>query len=413
VPDQTLRILLTNIGWKPAQGLGGPIVSVAALAERMAGRGHEVTVFTTDAGIEPTSGIPRDRPVEVDGVRVWYFSRKEPLQELLPFVPYLSDSMGFAYAPALGRELARELPTFDCVNTQSPFIYPALAAGRGAIRHGVPLFCHQRGNLLPTHLGRRAFKKSAYMWAFERRILVRATTLVALNDAERVAFRRWAPKVPCPIVPNGIELPDPRLAAEAAVACRAEFGIGVDSQVVLFLGRIHPWKRVDVLIDAFGRIAGCHPKAILLVAGDMDAEQRAQFARQLGALGLDGRVIFAGRVSGTRKLGILAMSDLFCLPSMGEGFSVATLEAMSHGMPVVLSPECNMPEVVRIGAGAVATADAPSFAREMSAFLGDRDLRRRAAAAARRMAESRSWDAVVDRLLDVYAEGIDRHRRQA
>jgi glycosyltransferase involved in cell wall biosynthesis len=388
-------------------------VSVAALAERMVGRGHEVTVFTTDAGLEPTSGIPRDRPVEVDGVRVWYFSRREPLQGLLPFVPYLSDSMGFAYAPSLGRELARELPTFDCVNTQSPFIYPALAAGRGAIRNRVPLFCHQRGNLLPTHLGRRKVKKAAYMWAFERSILAHATTLIALNDAERVAFRRWAPEVPCRVVPNGIEMPDPLMATEAAAACRAEFGIGMDSQVVLFLGRIHPWKRVEVLVDAFLRIAGSHPKAVLIVAGEIDPLQRAQFARQLVASSLHGRIIFAGSVSGRRKLGILAMSDLFCLPSMGEGFSVATLEAMSHGVPVIITPECNMPEVANCGAGIIAFAEAPNFAREMAGLLNDGDRRRRAAIAARRMAQSYSWDVIVDRLLDVYAEGIERHRNRA
>lgn len=405
-----MRILFTNIGWKPAYRLGGPIVSVAALAERLVKRGHEVSVFTTNAGLDADTDVPLDRPVDVSGVRVWYFRRQEPVQTLLPLLPYISDSMGFAYAPCMRAELDRALPGIDCVDTQSPFIYPAIAAAHAAFRHDRPLFYHQRGNLLATHLSRRAFKKRLFIALFERRILTRATTLVALNDAERQAFARWAPGVPCRVVPNGIDLPDPRAIEGAPARVREAWGIGEDAEVVLFLGRVHAWKRVDVLLEAFAALAVQHPRAVLVVAGDDEAGLEARWAAAGGGALAPGRVRFTGPVSGNAKSDLLARACIFCLPSRGEGFSMATLEAMAHGVPVVLTPECNVPEVATLGAGCIAEGRPEPFAAALSRLLAEPETRRRAGAAARAFASAHAWESAIDRLLDVYAEGIDRHR---
>jgi len=402
---------MTNIGWKPAVGLGGPLVSVAEIAERLVQRGHEVSVLTTDLGLDQRLDVARDKPVMVDGVRVWYLRRREPLQPLRRSLPYLADSIGFGYAPMLKSTLERELSTYDCVNTQSPFIYTALATARSALRLGIPLFYHQRGNLLRTHLSRRLVKKRIFIELFEKRLMRGATTLIGLNEAERIAFSMWAPGTPCCVVPNGISLPSLRDATGAVQRTEASWGIPESARVILFLGRLHPWKRVDVLLRAFLRMGSHFEDAVLVIAGEDEAGIKEEWSDRIDRAGLRDRVRFMGAVTGKEKSDLLARADLFCLPSRGEGFSMAILEAMSFGTPVIVTPECNLPEVELLGLGRIAKGEPTAFGDAIRTMLRDPIRLGRAGVAARRFAEQHSWDTVVDRLLGVYSEGIDRHRR--
>jgi glycosyltransferase involved in cell wall biosynthesis len=406
-----MRVLLTNIGWKPAVGLGGPVISVPGIADRLVARGHEVSVFTTDLGLDHLPEVPRDRPVMVDGVRVWYFRRVEPIRALRKSVPYLADSIGFGYAPMLRSALAREISSYDCVNTQSPFIYPALATARSAIRRGIPLFYHQRGNLLGTHLDRRAIKKRLFIEMFEKRVMRGATTLIALNEAERSAFAAWAPATICRVVPNGIDLPVREERAAVLSRVRVTLGIPESASVILFLGRIHPWKRVDVLLEAFLRVGSRHKDSVLVLAGEDQAGLGERWRTSVEVAGLGGRVRFTGAVAGQSKADLLARADLFCLPSLGEGFSMAALEAMSFGTPVIVTPECNLPEVASLGLGRISQGTPAAFEDAICSMLNDRAGLERASTASREFAERHSWEGVVDRLLDVYSEGIDRRRR--
>ena len=154
-PLSLMRILYVTPAYKPADRMGGPIITVAATAEALAAKGHQVTVATTNANLDTDVDVPLDQPVGVDGVTVWYFARREPLRKWLPFIPYVSQSMGFAYAPAMKAVLRRLMADVDVVHTQMPFVYPTLVAARMALRLGKPLFYHQHGNFLPTRLERR------------------------------------------------------------------------------------------------------------------------------------------------------------------------------------------------------------------------------------------------------------------
>src|SRR5206468_4081368 len=81
-----LRILFTVHGYKPAWRIGGPIISVSSMAEALARRGHEVIIFTSNSNLDRDLDVPTNRPIDVDGVQVWYFERQELLQRLVPRV---------------------------------------------------------------------------------------------------------------------------------------------------------------------------------------------------------------------------------------------------------------------------------------------------------------------------------------
>lgn len=403
-----MQLLFAVHGYKPAYRLGGPIHSVSALAEGLARRGHRVIVFATNSNLDQDLDVPTDRPLMVDGVEVWYFQRSAPLKRRASFLPYLAKSVGFLYAPAMAAQLARVVPKVDLVHTHLPFVYPTLAAGRAAIRHRKPLFYHQRGVFDPERLKFRSLKKKLYLSLVERPILLRATTLIALTSAETQSYRRLKLDRPCRVVPNGVHLPESALAARSL----PEWGLRDEHKVILFLGRVHPLKGADTLLSAFASIAAQAQDAVLVLAGPDEFGLEQRYRAQVRRLGLADRVVFAGMVTGESKRSLLARADLFCLPSVGEGFSMAALEALAAGVPVLLTPGCHFDEAEQAGAGRIVQRTPAAIAAAMLELLRDAGTLKSMGSAGRELVRSRySWDSVVDRMLDVYEEGIVRHRR--
>ena len=187
------------------------------------------------------------------------------------------------------------------------------------------------------------------------------------------------------------------------------YGFPRNARVVLFLGRLHPQKGAHLLAEAFPRLRGCVSNATLLIAGP-DEWGLAGRLQELATAGGDGSgVIFTGPVDGDLKRDLLARADLFCLPSEGEGFSVAVLEALASGTPVLLSPDCHFPEVEAAGAGRVAPRNAPAIAAAIEEMMSDPDRLQSMGVAARRFVASRyDWEGIVDRILDLYRAVLER-----
>ena len=407
-----LRLLYAVHAYKPAYRVGGPVLSVASLAERLVSRGHAVTVVTSNSNLDGDLDVPIGRPVPVEGVDVRYFRRDEPLKRWLPFVPYLSKSMGFLYSRPMQATLRQLALGVDAVHTHLPFVYPTLAAARAAFAAGKPLFYHQRGVFDPERLQFRGVKKRIYIQLIERPIMRRATTLIALTEAERTSYRALGVATECRVIPNGV---DTRLyPAIRRPEAGARWRIPPDALVVLFLGRVHPVKGADKLLEAFVRIAPAHPRAVLVLAGPDEWQLERRFRDSAARAGLSARVVFTGMVLGEAKQDLLARADLFALPSRGEGFSMAVLEALASGMAVLLSPGCHFPEVEEAGAGRIAPTDPARLAEALGSLLADPAGLRTMGVRGRRLVEARyTWDAVTDRMVEVYREGIARHAKLA
>lgn len=400
-----MRILFAVHGYKPAFRLGGPVISVSALAENLVARGHEVIVFTTNSNLDEDLDVPTDRPVQVEGVEVWYFRRDDFIQNRIPFLPYLAKSIGFLYAPRMRGELDRVVPTVDIVHTHLPFVYPTYAASRAAIRHGKPMFYHQRGVFDPKRLGFRSWKKRVYIRLFERQVLRRANTLVALTSAEVTSYRSLGVSTRCEVIPNGIDVDRYRTSPAGDVDLR--WRIPPMSQVLLFMGRIHPIKGADLLVDAFLSIANRIPSAVLVMAGPDEFGLEQQMRVRVERSGLASRVIFTGMVSGEDKLDLLARADLFCLPSDAEGFSIAILEALASGTPVLISPGCHFSEVQKVGAGVVVEPEGPGFVAALLELLEHpEELRRMGARGRELVSEKYGWDRITDQMIAAYERAL-------
>jgi len=403
-----MKILIASVGYKPAYRLGGPIHAVSAAAERLARNGHEVTVFTTNSNLGEDLDVPINQAINVDGVQVWYFKHEEPLKKWLPFVPYLSKSVGFLYAPAMRAQLERILPSVDVVHTQMPFIYPTYAAGRAAIRHKKPLFYQQHGVLGPEHLKFRGAKKRLYINIIERPLMKSATTLIALTETEVGNYRALGVKTPCRVIPNGVDIAGFRPSGDRS-SCSV-YGILPEDLVILYMARLHPTKGADSLISAFLTMQKKFPKAKLVMAGPDEWGMVQKFRKEIVKAGAGDRVLFPGMVSGKAKLDLLARADLFCLPSGAEGFSVAVLEALANSTAVLLSPGCNFPEVEAAAAGLVVRPEPGIIAKALIKLLTNPEKLKEMGRRGRDLVlRNYSWDTIADQLIEAYAEGIERN----
>ena len=404
-----MHILFSALGYKPAYRLGGPIASVAATAESLVRLGHRVTVFTTNGNLDVDLDVPVNQPVDVNGVDVWYFQRQSLIPWPLRHFFGGKRSVGFLYAPQMSGALNEVAGSVDIVHTQNPFIYPTLLAGKTAIRHSIPFFYQQRGALGSKHLKIRRFKKALYVYAIERKLLRSATGLIALTETEVEAYRALGVSTPCHVIPNGIDCDIYR--ARPIAPLPQSWNLSPEHLVILFLGRLHHSKGVDRLVDAFLRISSRFPMARLVLAGPDESGVLASLRQKAAGAQVQDQIIFPGLVTGEDKLNLLARANLFCLPSLAEGFSMSILEALASETPVLISPECNFPEVESCGVGNVVPSEADAIAKKLQELLADRQ---RLAAMGRdgRQYVKRDFDidTVTSKLVHLYEESLNETR---
>lgn len=275
-------------------------------------------------------------------------------------------------------------------------------AARAARRYRVPYLIAAHGMAEPWALRHKAVKKKIYMNLIESRNLRHAACLHALSRPEVDHLKALAPDAPICLVPNGIDPSSARDLPPRAELERERPEI-VGKFNLLFLGRLHVKKGLDLLAEAIAAIARRHPEIQLLLAGGDDGAL-GPFLNQALKLGIADRVTLLGHVSGEAARRVWGAADAFILPSRSEGFSMAVLEALARGLPTVITDACHFPELAQADAGIVVSPVAEELASALESLLkltlAERlDLGRRG----RLLVESRyTWRRQAEKLAEVY-----------
>ncbi len=266
----------------------------------------------------------------------------------------------------------------------------------------VPYLVAAHGMADPWALRHKQWKKRIYLALIERKNLRRASCLHALSRPEIMHFRGIAPWTPICFVPNGVDLaPFDDLPARSVL--EAEHPTIKGKFVLLFFGRAHVKKGLNVLAEALGRIMPGHRELHLLVAGNDDGAW-APFRDQMAVLGLSSRMTYLGHVSGERARQVWGAADAFVLPSFSEGFSIAVLEALACRLPCLVTTACNFPELAAVGGCIEVSPDVDGVSQGLHDLL-ERAPAERASIGevGRRLIEKQyTWDRQAERLASVY-----------
>jgi glycosyltransferase involved in cell wall biosynthesis len=266
----------------------------------------------------------------------------------------------------------------------------------------VPYLITAHGMADPWALRHKYWKKRAYTALVEGKNLRRAWCLHALSRPEIGHLRALAPRTPVAFIPNGVDLrPFDGLPARSAL--ESEFPALAGKFVLLFFGRLHVKKGLDLLARALARVKDDFPDLHVLLAGNDDGALKP-FLDQIEADGLSARVTWVGHVSGERARWVWGAADAFILPSYSEGFSMAVLEALASRLPAVITSACHFPELAGASGAIVVEPSAEDVTRGLRELLERSPAERAELARNGRALVERSytWDQQARRLAAVY-----------
>ena len=246
---------------------------------------------------------------------------------------------------------------FDVLHVHA--IWEAGAADLAAAfrRKGKPVFVSAHGMLDRWSMKQSQLKKQItlrLLWAGA--LLSRATAIVFATDEEAAEASDLYPKTPRAIVANGIDVAATRavIAAGGDAVRRKVPSLAVWPRTIVYLSRLHPKKGVDQLVEARLALDARFDDVGMLIAGIPQDDALLQAVRTtIAQSSRSGRFVLTTDLVGPAAMGALAVTQLFVLPSHQEGFSIAILEAMAAGLPVLITDKCHLPEVEDWQAGAV------------------------------------------------------------
>lgn len=307
--------------------IGGPARIIYDHATMQRSLGAEVSILT------PLSPGERVYPVP-EGVRLITVPR-HPLARIFP-----------EFSPQLAQFLRRHADEFDLIHLHGMFhfgtVFPLMLRTRA--RRVVTV----HGTLEPWALRKGRRKKELFSSLGQRRLLRRAD-LIHVNSAEEAAdVRRYLGEKDVPpllVLGNGMRLSDYERVPPAGTF-RQKHGIAPTDSIILFLSRLNVKKGLDLLLPAALPLLRQRPTLRLVVAGSDDGYRYyvENFVREND---LQEQVLLPGLLTGDEKLAAFRDADAFVLPSYSEGFSIAALEALTLGVPALLSDRVGFGEQLR------------------------------------------------------------------
>lgn len=356
----------------PSPIYGGPASVTRDLARELQWRGHSVTILTSNIHtLKPASYVTEDESL-MDGVRVVRF----PTRILRPRFSYL-------IAPRLNGWLKQHVKEFDVLFVQYARDLIPICAAEIALRNGVGLVLQTHGMLSKTKWPRSLIDSLVV-----RRHLDKANKVFALQEAEKLGISAISKSADIAIVPNGLRVP----------IGLAKWNISkLEENVVLFVGRLHPHKRVDALIKA-AEIAmkqGLLLRFRIVGPDEGDLHRLKELCQSAGVANL---FEFTGPMPTSEVLREMACASVFVLPSLYEQFSIAVLEALATGIPVVITEGNHAAEILQKADAVEICEQTPhSIYSSIRTILGCPEMAARRSANGRMLIETElSLDRVVD-----------------
>ncbi|HSI33386.1 MAG: glycosyltransferase [Phycisphaerae bacterium] len=311
--------------------------------------------------------------------------------------------------PALRSQAAADVARSDVVHVHALWEEVQHQVAAAAREAGKPYIFSPHGMLDPWSLRQNRLVKWAYLAWRLRKDLRSAAALHFTTEAERDLVGPLRLGTGTIVEPLGLDLAEfGGVTAADARAFRDEHGLGY-GPLVLFLGRVHPKKGLDLLVPAFAEAAKFVPDARLAIVGPAEPGYDASVRSMVAAAGIADRTARVGMVRGPTRLAAFAAADVFVLPSRQENFGMAVVEALACGTPVLISDQVNIwKEIVDGRVGAVHPLVVGQLSEALRHWLGDRSLREAAAARAKDFVRTRfDWSDIGPRWRERYTTIVE------
>ena len=366
---------------------GGIARVLPALAMELARAGESCRIATLAGGRFGTPG-------QAEGCEILTFS---------------SSGGGLGKSADFDRRVGELVAESDVVHLHGLWTGQNWSAGKAARRAGKPYIMTPHSMMMPWAWKRSWWKKRPIGWLFEHGNLRHASRLHALAEGEAQEIRSLGFNERIEVIPNGIHVEEFRRLPSRDLLCE-RFGQLEDKRWLLILGRIHPQKGIIQGMQACFDVLAEGKDWHLIVAGPDEIGIRGALEAAVLRKGAKDRVTFTGMLDRQEVLSALAGASLLLQPSMSEGLSMSIIEALAAGVPVVISPNCNMPEVEARGAGCIVPSERRPIAAALKALVkkDEAELKLMSDKARELAAELYNWPRLIPRYQEMYRGAVAR-----
>jgi len=286
--------------------------------------GHEILLYSTDFDSENEFSDKLGHEFLFQGVPTIIFRAQLNL-------------LGNIFSIDMLNALSKNIEKFDLVLIQSVYQITSTYAAFYCRRRGVPYILRPHGSFDPVLLNRRrGMLKKLYIALFEKRSFRHAIAIqYSSNEEVEMTVSVIKNLAPPLIVTEGICYQD--FLQESINFDDSFYPELSGKKVILFLGRIHQKKGLELLIQAFSNLNSLNNQNRLVIVGVGEEGYSAKIRQLVKDLNIEHLTLFVGLVNEVDKMKFLHCASIFILPSYGENFGISAVEALASGLPTVLS----------------------------------------------------------------------------
>jgi glycosyltransferase involved in cell wall biosynthesis len=311
-----MKILQVTQRFNPKHG--GGVNVVFNLSKYLAKRGHEVTIISTDCGFDEKYA----ESIRKEGV------------EMIPFRGIINVCL-FIPSPDMKKWLAENINNYDIIHLNAARGYQNNIVYKYAKKYSIPYVLQAHGSVLRIVERQRLKKMYDLVWGNE--ILREASKVIALSYSEAEAYKVMSVNEDkIEILPNGIDLSKFSDLPKNG-EFRKKYSLRDSEKIVLYLGRLHKSKGIDLLIEAFSELITRLDNVKLMLVGLDDGYQPA-LEKRAEELKIKDKIIFTGLVSEEEKMMAFIDADVFVTPRF-YGFPITFVESCACGLPIITTNE--------------------------------------------------------------------------
>jgi glycosyltransferase involved in cell wall biosynthesis len=394
-----MRILNVTQSYAPFFEFGGPPAKVLALAEGLAAKGHQVTVLTSDWGLQGRlARSPNETPAAPGP-----FGKKRELNGVTAiYLPNWFHYRAISWNPALGRYLRARLGNFDVVHIFGLYDILGPRVASECVARKIPYIIEPIGMFVP--IVRNVPLKRIYHRFLGKSFFANAAAIIATSEQEQLELQAGGiPQTKIVLRRNGVEVPR---SFPLRGSFRTSLKIPADAKLILFLGRLSQKKSPDLLLKAFAEVFKREvflPDSLhLAFVGPDEAGMRARLKSIAAQAGLTSRVHFVSPLSGEAKWAAYRDADIFVLPSQNENFGNTAAEAVVAGTPVILTEQCGIAPLLAESAAVVIRHDQRQLVSAIESLLLNDSRYRNLQEGCVKAVSCLSWEGPLQELDSLY-----------
>ena len=396
-----MKILHVAHFFYPCLSAGGVVNASYQIASNQS-KDNDVKVISSDSCKERLK-FPKGRyDVDVDGIKVDYFRN---LSNRFKLKTMLDTPLTAPF------KIRKDIKDYEIVHIHEHRQTLAIIASYFARKNNIPYIVQAHGSVLPFF--QKEGLKNLFDKVFGFKMLHNASCVFALTEVEKEQYLKMGvDEDKIEIVPLGINLEEYENLPDYG-KFRSKFNIDEDDKLILFVGRIHEIKGLDILIDSFNELIDYHneknslenidsPVIKLAIVGPDDG-YLVKLEEKIKEYSLEENVIITGPLYKEEKQEALVDCDLFVMPSKYESFTTSGLEAMACSKPLVLTKNNHIHDWVDGNVGLACEDNKDSLRQAIEKILFDEEMSLIFAENGKKLIKEKyNWDIINSQILEIY-----------